>query len=49
MNSDPYKLKAMGVEDDACINILCGQIIGLFGYMRYFRYGCFKGMHPLFL
>lgn len=49
MNSDPYKLKAIGIEDDACISILCGQIIGLFGYIRYFRHGSFKGMHPPFL
>ena len=49
INADPYKLKAIGIEDDACINILCGQIIGLFGYIRYFRHGSFKGMHPPFL
>ena len=49
INSDPYKLKAMGIEDDACINILCGQVIGLFGYVRYFRYRSLKGMHPPFL
>ena len=49
MNSDPYKLKAIGIEDDACISILCGQITGLFGYIRYFRHGSFKGMHPPFL
>lgn len=49
MNSDPYKLKAIGIEDDACISILCGQITGLFGYIRYFRHGSFKGMRPPFL
>jgi hypothetical protein len=49
INSNPFKLKAMGVEDDASINILCGQIIGLFGYIRYFRYGSFKRRHPPFL
>jgi len=49
MNSDPYKLKAIGIEDDACINILCGQIIGLFGYIRYFQKGSFKGKRPTFL
>ena len=49
VNSNPFKLKAIGIEDDACINILCGQIIGLFSYIRYFRHGSFKGMHPPFL
>ena len=49
INSNPFKLKAMGIEDDVSINILCGQIIGLFGYIRYFRHGGFKGMHPPFL
>ena len=49
INSDPYKLKAMGIEDDVSINILCGQIIGLFGYVRYLQHGSFKGMHPPFL
>ena len=42
INSNPFKLKAIGIEDDACINILCGQIIGLFGYVRYFRHKSFK-------
>lgn len=49
VNSNPFKLKAMDIEDDACINILCGQVIGLFGYVRYFRYRSLKGMHPPFL
>lgn len=49
VDSDPYKLKAMGVEDDASINILCAQISGFFGYLRYFRYGSLKGMHPPFI
>jgi len=48
-NSDPYKLKAIGIEDDACINILCGQICGLFGYLRFLRHGSFRGRHPQFL
>jgi hypothetical protein len=39
----------MGIEDDVSINILCGQIIGLFGYIRYFLHGSFKGIHPPFL
>jgi len=49
VNSNPFKLKAMGIEDDVCINILCGQIIGLFGYIKYLQHGSFKGKHPPFL
>jgi peptidoglycan/xylan/chitin deacetylase (PgdA/CDA1 family) len=48
-NSKPFKLKAIGIEDDACTNTLCGQIIGLFGYIRYFLHGSFKGMCPPYL
>ena len=49
VNSDPYKLKAMGIEDGACINILCGQVCGLFGYLRFLRHRSFRGRHPRFL
>ena len=47
-NSDPYKLKAMGIQDDASINTLCAQICGLYGYLRFLRYGSFNGKHPSF-
>jgi len=46
VNSDLYRLKTMGIEDNTSINILCGQISGLFGYLRYLKYGSFKGIHP---
>ena len=49
INSDPYRLKAMGVEDDASISILCAQVSGFFGYLRYLRYGSLKGIHPPFI
>ena len=49
VNSDQYRLKTIGVEDDASINIFCGQINGFFGYLRYLRYGNFKGTHPPFI
>jgi len=42
INTNPYRLKAMGIEDNASINVLCGQINGFFGYLRYLRYGSFK-------
>ncbi|MHA1381513.1 MAG: polysaccharide deacetylase family protein [Candidatus Helarchaeota archaeon] len=49
INSELYRLKAIGVEDDASINILCGQVCGFFGYLKYLRYGSFKGIHPSFI
>ena len=36
MNSDPYKLKVMEVEDDNSLNVLCLKTIGLFPYLRSF-------------
>jgi len=38
----------MSIEDDASINILCGEISGLFGYLRYLRHGSPYGMHQQF-
>ncbi|MHA1343132.1 MAG: polysaccharide deacetylase family protein [Promethearchaeota archaeon] len=49
INSDPYRLKAMDVEDDASINVLVAQIIGIFGYVRYLRHGGLKGVRPPFI
>jgi len=49
VNTDPYRLKAMVIEDDASINILCVQIIGLFRYFNYFLHGSFNGRHPAYL
>jgi len=36
LNSDPYRLKAMEIQDDASINLLCSQISGLFPATRLF-------------
>ena len=44
--TDPFRLKAMCVQDDVSVNILCAQICGFFGYLRYFRHGSFNGKHP---
>ncbi len=49
VNSDQHRLKSMNVEDDASISVLYAQISGFFGYLRYLRYGSFKGIHPPFL
>lgn len=49
VNSDLYRLKAMGIEDNASINVLNAQIIGFFGYLRFLRYRSFRGIHPPFI
>ena len=46
VDADPYKLKAIGIEDDASINVLCGQLTGLFAYFKYLCHGSFRGMRP---
>jgi peptidoglycan/xylan/chitin deacetylase (PgdA/CDA1 family) len=47
--TDPYQLKAMGIQDDASINILCGQISGIFNYFRFLHHGSYNGRHPDYL
>jgi len=42
INSDPYRLKSMCIQDNASINILCAQLTGFFGYLRCLRYGSLK-------
>jgi peptidoglycan/xylan/chitin deacetylase (PgdA/CDA1 family) len=39
INTDPYKLKAMGITDDASINLLSVQVCGIPAYLK----GVFKG------
>lgn len=39
INTNPYKLKAMGITDDASINLLSLQVCGIPAYIR----GVFKG------
>jgi peptidoglycan/xylan/chitin deacetylase (PgdA/CDA1 family) len=49
VNSDPYRLKAIGIQDDASVNILCGQVVGLFGHLKYLRHGSLDGTRPPFI
>lgn len=34
ITSDPYKLKVIEIQDNASLNVLCAQIIGLFPFIR---------------
>lgn len=47
--TDPFKLKAMGIQDDASINVLISQITGFFGYIRFLLKGSYNGKHPKFV
>jgi peptidoglycan/xylan/chitin deacetylase (PgdA/CDA1 family) len=49
INSNPFRLRAMGIEDNASINILCAQVCGLFGYLRYLRYKIINKKQLLFI
>lgn len=46
LDSDPYRLKIMGIADDASINVLCAQISGIILYVKYLFRGSFKGLYP---
>jgi len=46
IHTHPYKLKAFYIDDDASINILKAQTVGVLGYLRYLRLGQFNGKHP---
>lgn len=48
MHSDPFRLKAMGIEDDACINEFISQLYGIAGFIRFAKQGSFAGKHPQF-
>ncbi len=45
-NSDPYKLKAMYVDDDASINTLCAKCSGIIGYVKCLFHANLHGYHP---
>lgn len=47
--TDPFRLKAMAVDDEASINVLCAQICGFFRYFNYFLHGKWNGKHPPFV
>jgi peptidoglycan/xylan/chitin deacetylase (PgdA/CDA1 family) len=41
--TSPYCLKAMGVEDNASVNVMVAQVSGIFGYLRCLKHGRFDG------
>jgi len=47
MNSDPYRLKVMEIQDNASIYILCSQISGLFPAIRILRVKIKKYLYDL--
>lgn len=46
VDSDPFRLKAIAVDDNASINVLCGQLSGVFAYFKYLCHGSFNGKRP---
>jgi len=49
MHSDPFRLKTMDIEDNISVNIMCVQIIGLFGYFKFLWFGSFNGIRPSYI
>jgi len=49
IHSDPFRLKTMDIEDHASVNIMCVQIMGLFGYFKFLRFGSFNGIRPSYI
>jgi len=49
VHSHPFRLKGMYVDDDASLNVLNAQVSGVFGYLRYLRFGSFNGKHPPYI
>lgn len=48
MYTDPFRLKAMGIDDDSSINELISQLYGISGFLRFAKHGSFTGKHPQF-
>jgi len=46
VNTNPYKLKACYVSDDATLSMLKVQVTGVWGYIRHLRKGRLDGTHP---
>jgi peptidoglycan/xylan/chitin deacetylase (PgdA/CDA1 family) len=46
IHTDPNRLKAMGIEDDATVNTLVGRITGLYGFFRFLRLGKINKLFP---
>jgi len=38
LNTDPYRLKSLYIEDDASINMLSAQVSGISGFLKFLRY-----------
>ena len=49
VRSDPFRLRVMGVTDDASVNILAAQTTGLTVYLRQLVAGSFSGRHRTIL
>ena len=45
--TDPYRLKAVIVSDDASVNLLAAQMTNLPAYFRYLKQGSLKGKYPV--
>jgi peptidoglycan/xylan/chitin deacetylase (PgdA/CDA1 family) len=49
VNTDPYRLKAIEVPNNASLNMLVAKISGIPGYICYLRMGSFTGKRPVAL
>jgi peptidoglycan/xylan/chitin deacetylase (PgdA/CDA1 family) len=47
INTDPFRLRVVGVTDDASVNILAAQMTGLMMYLRYAAHGGWNGRYPI--
>jgi hypothetical protein len=45
-DSDPYRLKVVGITDDASINYLVCQLSGIPAYVQYLLRGSLSGKSP---
>ena len=49
MHTDPFRLKAMGIDDNASVNELISQLYGISGFIRFAKQGSFTGKQPQFV
>ena len=47
VKTDPYRLKAIDIPDDASINMLAAKLSGIPGYICHLRMGSFNGKRPV--
>jgi peptidoglycan/xylan/chitin deacetylase (PgdA/CDA1 family) len=45
VDTDPFRLRMLGVSDDASLNVLAVQLCGLTTYLRHLRGGSLSGRH----